>query len=218
MRYLGNNHVGFDPAALGFPSIKACQAVVYQTSFGLFGFHDMKGAGGAEVDKAKAQAFAQFVQENGINHGALGQRLYGVINQTEQYGTDQAGLADWSTMLLGVAKALAFKGPIFRHRIVTHVDKGDSVYVRFDLAGAGCRISWRRWSKMGFDTTQDIAKDHLQQQLGKTSAYGQAPVYGVKAPFEDIHPVKRVSRSTGQVRADEGTMHTVPDNAIQQMR
>lgn len=61
MQYLGTNEIGFDPDVLGFPSVKTCQAIVYETATGLYGLHD--ALGNPAAFPAKCSAFAQFVQE-----------------------------------------------------------------------------------------------------------------------------------------------------------
>jgi hypothetical protein len=43
VQYLGTNEIGFDPDVLGFPSVKTCQAIVYETATGLYGLHDALG-------------------------------------------------------------------------------------------------------------------------------------------------------------------------------
>lgn len=225
MVYVGNNHVGFDANALGFPSILGCQAVVYQTTQGLFGFHDMKGGGVVEglvsqtdIDSAKAAAFAQFVQGTNIPHQAHARQIYGVINQTQQYGTDQEGVTAWQTMLLGVAAALGFNGPIYGYRVTKHVGKADSIYVRFDAVGTECTISFKRWSKMELDPNNTIALDsNVQQAMGKTSGYGQAPVYVVKDPVEQVRPVLRKVKKN-KPTVGEGNLNVIPRNELIQIR
>ncbi len=209
MLYLGNNHIGFDTQALGFPSIKACQAVVYQTRQGLYGFHDMKGGGGDDVDLAKATAFAQWVQGHDITHAANALQIYGVINRTHQYGADSNGMAAWRTMLVKVATALNFTGPIHGFRVDSHVAKNDSIYVRYDVHGTQCTIRYKRWSKMDFDTTAKLAlQANVQQELGKTSPYGSPAQYTAKNPYADLYAVKHKGKTPNTLASDEGKLHT----------
>lgn len=220
MIYVGNNHVGFDREALGFPSVLGCQAVVYQTRAGLFGFHDMKGGGGVDVDPAKAKAYAQWVQATSINFQSQALCLWGVINQTHQYGSDQQGMAAWKTMLVGVAKAIKFKGPIRGVRLTRHLDPTDSVYIRYDVVGTGCRIRFRRWRKMEFDQGAGAIplNPRVQQALGKDSPYGKKAHFAVKNPFDEIFLVKRKGRESNADFPDEGSLHTVRASEIQDIR
>lgn len=217
MIYVGNNHVGFDREALGFPSVLGCQAVVLQTRAGLFGFHDMKGGGGDDVDPAKAAAYAQWVQNVSMNFKGQALGLWGVINQTHQYGSDQHGMTAWTTMLVGVAKALKFKGPIRGVRLTRHLDPSDSVYIRYDAVGATCVIRFRRWRKMEFDKAAGALPldSRVQQALGKDSVYGQKAHFAVKNPFDDIYVVKRSNRPSGGDFPDEGSLHRVRPEEIQ---
>ena len=141
MHYVGNNHLAFDSQSLGFPSILGCQAVCFHVTGGLYGFHDMRSFGGAAVDTAKAKAFKTWAKANGPGIAA-GQALYGVINQQHGYTQDAAGELEWKTMLLGVATALKFGGPVYGVRVISHVGKADSLYVQLDLAGGAVSISY----------------------------------------------------------------------------
>lgn len=219
MLYLGNNHIGFDTQTLAFPSILGCQAVVYQTTQGIYGFHDMKGGGGADVDPAKATAFAQWVQAHNILHATQALQIYGVINQTHQYGKDTAGKAAWLAMLTGIATALGFNGHIYGVRLTAHVAKTDSVYVRYDINGTKCTIRYKRWSKMDYDKTNQIALQPTEQQaLGKTSPFGMAAQYTAKNPYDDIYAVKRKGKAAGTLLADEGSLNTVSESSIKTLR
>ncbi|MDM0112610.1 hypothetical protein QTI66_10660 [Variovorax sp. J22R133] len=203
MHYVGNNHVAFDTQSLGFPSIQSCQAVCFQVTGGLYGFHDYKGSGGAQVDAAKARAFAGWASTNGSAGIANGIALYGVINQEHQYTHDQAGAQDWKTMLLGVAQELRFDGPVYGVRITSHVGASDSLYVRFDIAGNDVRISYKRWSKMEKNTKATaLNPDH--QALVRPAKSGEVDAKLITATdrpytttslkdyeFEDVFPVRR---------------------------
>jgi len=218
MRYLGNNHIGFDSTALGFPSIKGCQAIVYQTSQGLYGFHDMKAWGGKPVDEAKSKTFALFVQGLNIPHEEHAVCLYGVINQTEQYGSDDKGIKDWKGMLLLVTKALKFKGPIYGYRVTEHITKGESVYVRFDKEDTKCRISYKRWSKMDYDESSQLELDPKHQQVVYRKSEKKKPEYGTKNPYEDLFPIIRKPKEDNSPTVGEGNLHVVAETNLIQFR
>lgn len=203
MHYVGNNHVAFDTQSLGFPSIQSCQAVCFQVTGGIYGFHDYKGAGGAGVDDEKAKAFAQWAKANGSADAEDGIALYGVINQEHQYTRDQAGEHDWRTMLVGVADRLEFDGPIYGVRITTHVGRADSLYVRFDVVGHDVRISYKRWSKMEKDTgaaplnpdDQALVRPAKSNEIDPAQIKADARPYVTQAlkdyEYEDVFPVRR---------------------------
>jgi hypothetical protein len=219
MLYLGNNHIGFDTQALGFPSVMGCQAVVYQTRQGIYGFHDMKGGGTADVDAAKADAFRSFVQGHHMAHATDALQIYGVINQTQQYGKDAAEVQKWRTMLLGIATALGFHGPVYGFRVDKHVSKNDSLYIRYDVDGNKCIIRYKRWSKMELDkTNQLVLQPNVQQALGKDSPYGQPAHFKVTNPFDDLYPVMRKGKTPSAVAPDEGDLNTVNPSALQQFQ
>jgi hypothetical protein len=214
MKYIGNNHIGFDANALGFPSVKGCQVVVYQTTNGLYGFHDMKGGGGLDIDTAKANAFAFWVQNHHQTHFQESIRLFGVINQTHQYYNTTAGNTQWRNMLIGIANALRFSGPIHGVRITDHVGANDSLYIRFDVNQNNCQIRYKRWSKMGFDMANTLPLDsNSQQALGRIGLGNVlGAVYEAKDPFDDIREVLRTGRT------DEGNLNIVSANSIKNFR
>ncbi|MDH6146540.1 MULTISPECIES: hypothetical protein [Paraburkholderia] len=203
MHYVGNNHVAFDTQSLGFPSIKGCQAVCFQVSGGLYGFHDYKGAGGAGVDDAKAHAFASWAEQQGTADITARVALYGVINQEHQYTHDTSGEQDWKAMLLGVARELGFDGPVYGVRVTSHVGKADSLYVRFDRVHDTMRISYKRWTKMERDTKASPLNPDQQALLrpAKSSEVDPRSIAHDTRPYvaeslkdyeyEDVYPVRR---------------------------
>ena len=77
MIYLLERQVGFgDNEGIGFPSIKGCLAVAYQTTSGIFGFHNA-GNSAAEkfVERSKKWRDWVFTHPNGKDAGVA---LYGV--------------------------------------------------------------------------------------------------------------------------------------------
>lgn len=94
MIFLAENQYGFSKAALGFPSISACRAIVYQTTEGLFGFHQ---ASGAMPDKFErfGKKFAGFVKQHPKGSGA-GLNMYIAAKQSAggSYKMGAAGMQD----------------------------------------------------------------------------------------------------------------------------
>lgn len=210
MHYVGNNHVAFDPQSLGFPSIQSCQAVCFQVNGGLYGFHDYKGSGGVEVDKAKASAFAQWARANGTASLDGGVALYGVINQSHQYTRDRAGEQEWRTMLLDVSDRLRFDGSIYGVRVTSHVGRADSLYVRFDIVGSDVRISYKRWSKMEQDKSatplnpdnQALVRPAKSTEVDAQLITAHSRPYTTQTlkdyEYEDVLPVRRTDPTKGE--------------------
>jgi hypothetical protein len=200
MQYLGNNHVGFDNMALGFPSIFGCQAIVYHTESGLFGMHDMKSGAGMATQEAvvagKSTAFVDWIARQA--HGASkGIALYGVINRNEQYAYTGAGIAEWSDMLIDLAEQLdarfGFDGPVSGARINSHVKKGGSVYVRFDGHGQECQVSYKRWTKLENDQETMHSPDTqavLQRRSQMTGEFNSVTLSDTE--YDDAYVVRRI--------------------------
>ena len=66
--FLAENQYGFSTTSLGFPSISACRAIVYQTSRGLYGFHQASGAHPGKFERF-GKKFAGFVDGEGGGNG-----------------------------------------------------------------------------------------------------------------------------------------------------
>jgi hypothetical protein len=199
MLYLGNNEMGSDAACIGFPSIDSCEAIVYQTSACLYAIHEMP-SGKADAFAGKAAAFAQWVQQQSLNHGGLGVALYGVINQEKRWSKirskDQTD--DWANELIAVSTALGWGGAIWRGRVTSHISKTDSVYVRFDAVNNGgtssVTVGFKRWSKMELDADDRkplnlvFQRDQLSDQQKETFSEAElqgwidAPTFKVAMP------------------------------------
>jgi hypothetical protein len=213
MQYLGTNEVGFDRNALGFPSVKTCQAIVYETASGLYGFHD--ALTNPATFTAKCAAFQQFVQEVSINHKWLAICIIGVITREQRFKLAQVD--NWKAQLLEVASHLNFQGDIWGARLQERVGDDDSAYIRFDrldhtsMAKPPCKVSFKTWSKMdlGDETPND---DWRRRALKKDPSYvpttmeemHASPQLTVPAP-EPNRPVLR----RGQL--DEGRLNVVTD-------
>jgi hypothetical protein len=202
MQYLGTNEIGFDRQALGFPSVKTCQAIVYESGSGLYGLHDALGNPAALP--AKCSAFAQFVQEVSINHKWLAICIIGVITQEQRFKLDQVD--DWKAQLFEVAKYLNFQGDIWGARLQERIRDDDPAYIRFDrldhTSGVQppCKVSFKTWSKMdlGDESKNDdwrrlaLKKDPTYVPTTMEEAYGH-PQLTVPAP-EPNRPVQRKGR------------------------
>jgi hypothetical protein len=195
MHYLGNNHVGFDALALGFPSIKGCQAVIYHVKAGLFGCHDMKSGAGFSTAEAvttgKATAFANWVSKH-ANGSSPGVALYGVVNRNEQYQDDTAGNAEWDAMLIEVADKLRFDGSIYGARVNSHVKQGDSIYVVAEVQGNDCHIKWKRWEKM--KQVAGSEHSHADQAVLRRQSIATGAFNTVGLPDDPNEDAKTVAR------------------------
>ncbi len=139
MTFLGNNHIGFDAAELGFPSIAGCHAIVLVAANGLFGLHNMGGADPGQWD-GRSTAFGAYVKGLGGSYGAT--MLYGVCYATggnsRGYGTAGAK-AVWLNELQSFAKKVSYGGPIWGYDLADQLVP-PSVTVMFNRVGANCVI------------------------------------------------------------------------------
>ncbi|WP_174502031.1 hypothetical protein [Acidiphilium sp. C61] len=214
MKYLGTNEVGFDRFNLGFPSVKTCQAIVYQTSFGLFGFHD------ALTNKVpftrKCEAFRTFVQNLSVPHTEFAECLIGVITSTERFTlNDRAG---WATQLFEVARHLAFKGAIYGVRLTKHIANNDSAYIRYDYEPKRSKISYKTWGKMDFDNV-DLDKDAtFHALLRPQNVLVTTVAERDNRAFDAIEPTERNRSVHRRGRTDEGNLNVVTPDEFQVFR
>lgn len=217
MKFLNTKEIGFDHNSIGFPSVKTCQAIVYQTSIGLFGYHDSYGT--AQAFPLKCDTMRQFVQSVSINHSDHAVCLIGAITSYERFkkGQDDA----WGAELLQVATALGFTGDVWGVRVDSHVQKDDSAYIRVDTVGGTMQratVSYKTWSKMDYDTSAKLDKDPAQFGMlaprpltndmvrgmnftEMQQAKDQSP-YDMTMPPLDSYGVKR------RGKGDEGTLNS----------
>jgi len=153
--YLAEREVGFDPERLGFPSIDACRAVVFQTRNGLFGFHNY-GNANPKQDKTfagtgywakAAEWFAAYV----ANHPqqAAGIHLYFAARvDGGSYTKPGKNLKQCEAEAKVFAKALDYKGPISCADISNLTP---SAYVEFRAVGSSCIILARIWHRSAAD-------------------------------------------------------------------
>ena len=142
MKYVMEGDMAFDRTGLGFPSVKGCLALVYQTAQGLYGAHWTQCS--AEKQGQKADVFRDFVR----NHaGAMpaGTRLYGVTFVGERYANNQH--TEWRTELGIFASRLNLTGKASGYDLTKSYPGGNrSAYVQYDPAGAKCNVSIREWA------------------------------------------------------------------------
>lgn len=130
MIYLCEREIGFDPTAVGFPSINGCRAVVLVTGGGLFGFH-LNGS----LSAGKRTAFSQFVS-NHIN-GAPKNNLYAACTQPGS-DIDHAELRQ-------IASDVGYSGTIYWAGLAS-VAAG-SAYVEMEqIHNNTCVIQARTWN------------------------------------------------------------------------
>lgn len=190
MHIVPENQMAYDATALGFPSILGCQAICLQTSRGLYGFHDLKTSektlniGGSltaqQAGDAKLTEFANWVNGK-LRQNETVTALYGVINRGEQYIPSPSGNADWKSVLLGLANALNFNGPVYGARINSHVEKKGaerSVYVQFDQAGGVVSVGYKRWSKMGVDDSSKAKPGNQKRVVWRKNAFATEALFG----------------------------------------
>lgn len=173
MKYLMEHEMAFDAAALGFPSIQGCLAVVYQTTTGLYGFH--VAGGSADTDwPLNAAVFAQFVGAHG-GAGLVGTRLYGasfVGNNQRGYGGGNAK-KKWKDELVTFASALAYTGRISGYDLAKSYTGNASAYVEYRATGSKCELHIRQWSNA--EHPPRIANPDRLAHRAKTKTYGMAP-------------------------------------------
>lgn len=212
MRFLDTNQVGFDPHALGFPSVQSCQAIVYQTDIGLFGFH--AASSGIQSHAKKAQAFAQYVQHRSIAHAppagaTLGICVIGVITRFERFGDKQGTSANWGGELDAIATSLGFTGPVYGAQVMSHVGKNESIYVRFDWkANARCTVRFKRWSKMEYYQNGVAVTDPERRNLAIDPNFIATPMN--PAPdWVDVQPGTQEQNVHRLGRTDEGSLNKI---------
>jgi len=131
MIYLCEREMGFDAAAVGFPSVEGCRAVVVVTAGGLFGFH-LNGT----LSAAKRAAFVAFVTQH--VHGVVIRRIYAA---SAGVGQEMAHAQQELRVLAG---DLNYAGSIYWATL----PPGGSSYVDYlDINHTSCVITARPWSE-----------------------------------------------------------------------
>jgi hypothetical protein len=157
MVYLCEREIGFDAAAIGFPSIDGCRAIVLVTGGGLFGLH-LNGS----LSQIKKDALGHFV--NAHAHGNPKRNLYVASRMGGNGLTPEKCYSE----IKEVALALGFNGSIYWADLTAIT--GGSLYVVFDNVGNNtCAITARPWS--------DHA-DHIPANQGPYAAANRAMANG----------------------------------------
>lgn len=147
MKFLKEREAGYAVDGIGFPSIKGCIAMAYQTRDGIFGFHN---AGNSANDKfdARAKTWSDFIRAhpNGASPGVC---LYGVtFARCNERGYSQPAVDNWKAELKTFAARLGFTGPLFGCDLTlsfTGPGKKPSAYVEFKRESGGYSIFAREW-------------------------------------------------------------------------
>lgn len=193
MRQLFNNQLDHHATALGFPSVLACNAIVYQTATGLCGLHNYGGDSPHQYD-ARAAAFTAFAQQCNMLHAGQARNLYSVINiryDTRNQESRQSWIAEMSTF----ARSLGFTGTIHLIKLIKHLDPGGSVYIQYDMlpGNAGCRIRYKKWSKMRETRVHDAPTGlrELKKDMQRwNNSMGTDLAYEAAAPQEVVDRVE----------------------------
>jgi hypothetical protein len=184
MRYLNEREVGFDPQAIGFPSISGCLAIAYVTDNGLFGFHNA-GGGGDPIDTGKrAAAFADYVSKHFLGCTA-GTRLYAVTYATSidpRYGAPQ--MDNWTAEVTAYANALKYAGPIRGYDLgASGIAPG--AYVELRKTVVKCEIWIKKWND--HDRTPGMCTTPMHHKWIKRDGGGNYAVLPIVAGIaEDV--------------------------------
>lgn len=186
MLHLYNNQVGHDRVALGFPSVKACNAIVFQTSAAIIGLHNFGGDTPTQYEQ-RADAFLRYVQSTNIAYQGTGKHLYSVIHGTHRYVDDNKYNEYWENEVKAFARLLRYRGPIHLVRVVKHIpDKNttEGIYIQYNVNKVlgGCSISYKRWTKMAPIATERKPQHGDLKELARTSPHQ----YGVGEPTDMV--------------------------------
>jgi len=183
--YLLERQVGFgDNEGIGFPSIKGCLAVVYQTTTGIFGFHNA-GNSGADKFALRSKKWRDWVIQH-PNGNDPGVALYGVSfirRNLRGYPGTKSPVVFWKEELKHFAHQLNFSGPIFGSDLagIFTEPREVSALVEFRKEGRGYGIFVREWYDNGQDgvtkdtwassanfTHLDSKAEHMPKEMVKT--------------------------------------------------
>lgn len=152
---LSEREIGYDVAAIGFPSIGGCRAIVLVTAGGLFGLH-LSGTSTPQ----KEQNFVQFVTGHPQGGAAAKRNLY--IAARVGGNSQHTNAGECYAEIKRYAAALGYNGSIYWADL-SNVN-GISAYVCFDsVANSTCIISTRTWN------------DPADSVVGNKSPYANGP-------------------------------------------
>lgn len=142
---LSEHEYGFSATRLGFPSISACRAIMYQTNAGVFGFHQALGANPSRFD-AFATKFANFVAGH-PSGGSRGINLYvaAKIGDGSSYRPGMPGVQEHVAEMRAIADALQFGGPVLSYDLSYNREGRLGVFVECILRATHCEIWTNDW-------------------------------------------------------------------------
>jgi len=186
MIYLLEKETGFgDNEGIGFPSIQGCLAIAYQTTSGIFGFHN---AGNSAADKfaGRAKKWRDWVMAH-PNGKDAGVALYGAsfvrVNQ-RGYALGKSPVASWKDEMKTFAHQLNFSGPIMGSDLSGIFNDGRQVsaLVEFRKEGKGYSIYVREWYR---DAKDGVTKGDYASST--THAYlDESPEFSPKKKVTDV--------------------------------
>lgn len=142
--FLSENHYGFSRATLGFPSISACRAVIYQTTEGLFGFHQASGAHPGKIAGFGAK-FAGFVREHPQGAGTgLNLFVAAKVGAGSSYRMGHEGALEHQAEMKAFADALGFTGTV-RSYDLSFKWANVGVYVEVTADAGTCVMHCNPW-------------------------------------------------------------------------
>ena len=180
MLNLAEREVGFDPAAIGFPSIDGCHAIVFCTTSGLYGFHNLGGSGVTSFAE-RSQSFAAFVSQHFITRGTL-LHLYGTCFRNKRGYSGADKLAAWKDEMRAYATALGYTGPVSGFDLGRMPYGAKSAYVEYRKAGKGCTVHCKPWNEMKFEMKPNRNRvNHKKALAGGVQALA-ADIYDTITP------------------------------------
>jgi hypothetical protein len=178
---LSEYEYGYSPARIGFPSISACRAILYQTTTGLFGFHQATGFGPNKIDR-DADKFARFVTGHRAGAGS-GLNLYvgAKIGAGSTYAQGLPGLQEMVAEIGAIARALRFDGPARVYDLSYNTPGAQGVYIEFDARTDSCDVFINNWVDHHDDSHKGAPRgspgDHLYCHATKTEFTTPARVF-----------------------------------------
>jgi hypothetical protein len=184
MIYLLERETGFgDNEGIGFPSIQGCLAIAYQTTTGIFGFHNA-GNSGADKFAERSKKWRDWVvaHPNGNDPGVA---LYGVSfvrSNQRGYALGKSPVSSWKDEMKAFAHQLNFTGPILGSDLSGIFDRPVSALVEFRKESKGYGIYVREWYR---DAKDGVKKGTYAAST--THAYLDAtPDYSPKQKVTDV--------------------------------
>ena len=192
---LGEYEFGYSPTRIGFPSISACRAILYQTTTGLFGFHQATGYGPGKIDR-DAKKFARFVAGHRSGTGA-GLNLYvgAKLGGGSTYALGMPGMQEMVAEVGAIAQELRFDGPARVYDLSYNTADLQGVYVEFVALTDRCEMFINNWVDHHDDSHKGPPTgspgDHMISLAGKTDFSVPARVF-LKADIAGQHKVEPV--------------------------